>query len=83
MGRVFVVVLFRAREERVNKQLKERINSDGRMYVSGTMWEGREAVRCAVGNWRVCAEGWELVEEVLEGVVKSAEEEREGDESEE
>ncbi|RPB08651.1 PLP-dependent transferase [Morchella conica CCBAS932] len=79
VGRVFVVVLFRAREERVNKRLKERINSDGRMYVSGTMWEGREAVRCAVGNWRVCTEGWGLVEEVLEGVIKNAEEEGEGE----
>ncbi|KAI5838393.1 pyridoxal phosphate-dependent transferase [Morchella snyderi] len=83
VARVSVVVLFRAREERLNKQLKERINGDGRMYVSGTMWEGREAVRCAVGNWRIFTVDWRLVEEVLEGVAKSAEEEKEKEENEE
>lgn len=67
-----MVVLFRAREERVNKVLKERINASRRMYVSGTMWDGREAVRIAVGNWRVSAEeeGCEVVKEVLEEVLE-------------
>lgn len=66
-----MVVLFRAKEERVNKSLKERINGTGKIYVSGTMWDGREAVRVAVGNWRVGEgeEGWRVVEEVLEEVL--------------
>lgn len=71
IGKVFIVVLFRAKAEKLNKVLKERINKGGKMYVSGTMWDGREAVRIAVGNWRVGAgvEGWEVVREVLENVL--------------
>lgn len=66
-----MVVLFRAKEERVNKRLKESINATGKIYVSGTMWDGREAVRVAVGNWRVeeGEQGWAVVEGVLEEVL--------------
>ena len=73
MKRVFMVVLFRAKDEWQNQLLKERINDTGRMYVSATMWDGKPAVRCAVGNWRVSSEkkgpaGWGVVEEVLQSV---------------
>lgn len=66
-----MIVLFRAKEERVNKSLKERINATGKIYVSGTIWDGREAVRIAVGNWRVedGEQGWEVVKEVLKEVL--------------
>lgn len=66
-----MVVLFRAKEERVNKSLRESINARGKIYVSGTMWDGREAVRLAVGNWRVEEgdQGWEVVREVLDEVL--------------
>lgn len=71
--RVFMVVLFRARDEAQNQMLRERINSSGRMYVSATVWDGKPAIRCAVGNWRVASEktgpaGWGVVEEVLQSV---------------
>lgn len=74
VGRVFIVVLFRAREEERNVRLRESINKTGRMYVTGTKWEGRDAVRCAVANWRVRGEregegGWGVVEEVLGEVM--------------
>ena len=71
-----MVVLFRAKDEGLNEQLKERINATGKMYVSGTMWQGKKAVRCAVSNWRVGGEkaapgggGWRVVEHVLQEVV--------------
>lgn len=69
--KVFMVVLFRAKEEKINKSLKESINATGKIYVSGTMWDGREAVRVAVGNWRIedGEQGWEVVREVLEEVL--------------
>ncbi|KAI5797645.1 pyridoxal phosphate-dependent transferase [Geopyxis carbonaria] len=78
VAEVFVVVLFRARDEAVNRGLRERINAAGGMYVSPAMWGGRSAVRCAVGNWRVAASeggegGWGGVRGVLEGAVKRAE----------
>jgi len=57
---VFTVVLFRAKDCSLNKILKERINFGkggkdelGGMYVSGTVWAGKPAVRIAVCNWRV------------------------------
>ncbi|GKT90979.1 LOW QUALITY PROTEIN: pyridoxal-dependent decarboxylase [Colletotrichum tofieldiae] len=48
-----MVVLFRARDERANEELVGRINATREMYVSGTSWKGRKAVRVAVGSWRV------------------------------
>lgn len=76
LGRVYMVTMFRAKDERLNKVLKERINSTGKIYVSGTIWDGRSAVRCAVSNWRVKGErdgegGWEVVEKVLDEVSRT------------
>jgi glutamate/tyrosine decarboxylase-like PLP-dependent enzyme len=66
----FMVVLFRAKDEAVNKDLVKRINATGKMYVSGTIWEGKPASRIAVSNWRVDVERdvW-AVEEVLRAVL--------------
>lgn len=74
---VFMVVLFRATDENLNKVLKDHINATRRMYVSGTVWDGRPAVRCAVGNWRVGTVpegpgGWDIVESVLDEVAAAA-----------
>jgi len=74
--RVFIVVLFRARDSGLNRVLKERINAGGRVYVSATQWDGRPAVRCAVSNWMASGEkegpaGWGAVEEVLGEVAES------------
>ena len=75
---VFNVVLFRARDDQLNKILKERINfgkgGKGGMYVSGTVWDGKPVVRIAVCNWRVEAGedgvgGWGGVRDVLDGVA--------------
>jgi glutamate/tyrosine decarboxylase-like PLP-dependent enzyme len=70
---VFMVVLFRAKDEFQNHLLRERINDTGKMYVSATVWEGLPAIRVAVGNWRVSgnktgSDGWGVVEEVLQMV---------------
>lgn len=75
------MVLFRAKDNSLNKILKERINfgrgdkdESGGMYVSGTVWDGKPAVRIAVCNWRVEVRedgvgGWGGVRDVLDGVV--------------
>ena len=49
----FIIVLFRAKDAALNEVLVDRINASGKMFVSGTSWEGRKAVRIAVGSWRV------------------------------
>jgi glutamate/tyrosine decarboxylase-like PLP-dependent enzyme len=50
---VFIIVLFRAKDGDLNKRLVELINATKRVYVSGTQWENKPAVRIAVANWKV------------------------------
>jgi glutamate/tyrosine decarboxylase-like PLP-dependent enzyme len=70
VSRTFMVVLFRAKDEAINKELVKKINSTGQVYVSGTQWEGKPAVRVAVSNWRVDVErDGRIVEEVLTAVL--------------
>jgi hypothetical protein len=70
VARIFMIVLFRARDERINVELVKRINKTGKIYVSGTKWEGKPAARIAVSNWRVDVErDVKLIEEVLRGVL--------------
>lgn len=67
---VGIVVLFRARDESVNETLLEKINEGKVIYCSGSTWEGRKAVRLAVGTWRVDVErDLEIVRAVLEAAV--------------
>ncbi|KAI1851090.1 hypothetical protein JX266_003755 [Neoarthrinium moseri] len=51
-----IIVLFRAKDERLNDVLVETINSGGLWYVGGTKWKGQKAVRVAVASWRVNVE---------------------------
>lgn len=53
---MFIIVLFRARDQALNEVLADRINQTRQMYVSGTVWMGSKAVRIAVSNWRVDVE---------------------------
>ncbi|KAG7288644.1 hypothetical protein NEMBOFW57_004998 [Staphylotrichum longicolle] len=67
----FIVVLFRAKDAALNEVLVDRINATGKMFVSGTKWDGRKAVRIAVGNWRVEVErDAAVVREVLTAVAE-------------
>lgn len=69
---VFIVVLFRAKDKAINEELVKKINGSGKMYVSGTAWDGEKAVRLAVSNWRVDIErDFAEVKNVLESIVKA------------
>ncbi|KPI40151.1 L-2,4-diaminobutyrate decarboxylase [Cyphellophora attinorum] len=69
--RTFIIVLFRAKDEKVNEVLVERINASGKIYVSGTRWKGEKAARIAVSSWMADVEqDGKLVEGVLGEVVK-------------
>lgn len=52
----YIIVLFRAKDAALNEVLVDRINASGKMFVSGTKWDGKKAVRIAVGSWRVDVE---------------------------
>jgi glutamate/tyrosine decarboxylase-like PLP-dependent enzyme len=53
---IFMIVLFRAADEKLNAELVKRINGTSKIYVSGTSWEGKPACRFAVSNWQVDVE---------------------------
>ncbi|KDN67460.1 putative pyridoxal-dependent decarboxylase [Colletotrichum sublineola] len=66
-----MVVLFRARDGKVNEELVGRINATREMYVSGTSWKGTKAVRVAVGSWKVNVErDFSVVTRILGDVAK-------------
>ncbi|GAA5833424.1 hypothetical protein JCM11251_003491 [Rhodosporidiobolus azoricus] len=59
--------------------LLEALNESNEMFVTGTVWRGRAAVRLAVSNWGTEVEGlregreWEVVRGVLERVMSERE----------
>ncbi|KAK1235608.1 hypothetical protein PQX77_001161 [Marasmius sp. AFHP31] len=50
---VHIIVLFRAKDDRLNDVLVETINKTREWFVSGTSWKGQKAVRLAISNWRI------------------------------
>ncbi|KAF3146389.1 hypothetical protein TWF569_006398 [Orbilia oligospora] len=71
---LFMVVLFRAKDDTLNEVLAEQINSTRKIWVSGTSWGGSKAVRIAAANWRVNLEeegfgGVAIVRDVLKEVA--------------
>ena len=73
LSRIYVIVIFRAKEADLNSELVRRINGSRRLYVSGTQWEGKAAARFAVANWQVdVARDLEIVKEVLREVAGDA-----------
>jgi glutamate/tyrosine decarboxylase-like PLP-dependent enzyme len=68
--KTFMIVLFRAVDEKQNVGLVKRINETGKMYVTGTQWDGRLAARIAVSNWQADIErDGKIIEEVLTEVI--------------
>ncbi|KAL9110425.1 MAG: hypothetical protein Q9227_004969 [Pyrenula ochraceoflavens] len=72
LQRVFMIVLFRAKSKDLNESLVELIKGSGKLYVSGTMWEGQPACRLAVSNWRTDLDlDYEIVTKVLDEIVST------------
>ncbi|CAI7622505.1 unnamed protein product [Penicillium pancosmium] len=71
LDQTFMSVLFRAKDDNLNRELAKRINETSRMFVSGTSWQGAPACRIAISNWRVNVErDTALVTEVLNQVAQ-------------
>lgn len=69
---VFIIVLFKAKDDGLNEQLVQRINASSKMYVSGTLWDGSSASRIAVANWLVEPHrDLEIVKSVVQEVVET------------
>ncbi|KAF2176381.1 pyridoxal-dependent decarboxylase [Zopfia rhizophila CBS 207.26] len=70
LGNIYIVVLFRAKDQGLNKELVDRIKATRRIYVSGTAWDGRPACRFAVSNWMAnVARDLPIIKQVLGEVV--------------
>lgn len=70
---IYIIVLFSAKSEKLNEVLVERINRTRKIYVSGTLWEGRSAARFAVASWMVDVErDFGIIGEVLGQVVRES-----------
>ena len=53
---IYMIVLFRAKDDSLNIELVRRMNATRKLYVSGTQWDGKPAARFAVANWQVDVE---------------------------
>jgi len=70
LAKTFIVVLFRVRNEEAQRDFVKNVNAKGRMYISGTVWEGKSAARIAVSNWQADVQrDGDLIEEELDLVV--------------
>ncbi|KAF1843857.1 PLP-dependent transferase [Cucurbitaria berberidis CBS 394.84] len=51
LSNIYIIVLFRAKDEKLNEQLVNKIKATRKIYLSGTSWDGKPACRFAVSNW--------------------------------
>ncbi|KAF2121811.1 pyridoxal-dependent decarboxylase [Lophiotrema nucula] len=51
LANIFMIVMFRAKDEGLNKEVTNRIKATRKIYASGTAFEGKPACRLAVSNW--------------------------------
>ena len=73
LDHTYMVVLFSAKQESLNRDLSAKINATSKIFVSGTAWQGRPACRIAISNWRVHVErDHALVTDVLESISEEA-----------
>jgi hypothetical protein len=45
-------VLFRFESDARTDEILRRVQNDGRVWLSGTTWNGRKAIRVSVSNWQ-------------------------------
>lgn len=51
--------------DQLNRDLVVALQADGRVFVSGTVWEGKAAVRAAFDNWATGPEDVAILEEAV------------------
>jgi glutamate/tyrosine decarboxylase-like PLP-dependent enzyme len=67
---IYMIVIFRAKNEDLNSCLVDKIKATREIYVSGTTWGGKPACRFAVSNWMTDIErDLPIIKEVLESVA--------------
>lgn len=56
--------------DQLNRDAVTAIQDDGRVFVSGTVWNGRAAIRCAFDNWTTTLADVEILESAVRDVGK-------------
>jgi glutamate/tyrosine decarboxylase-like PLP-dependent enzyme len=59
-------VLFRFESDERTDDVLRRVQESGRVWMSGTTWDGRKAIRVSVSNWQTGDEEIELAVEAFE-----------------
>jgi aromatic-L-amino-acid decarboxylase len=70
----FSVVCFRFKgSDDDQKKIMDRVNESGRVFISGTVLNGKQTIRLAIGNlattWEDVMEAWELVKGAAENLT--------------
>jgi glutamate/tyrosine decarboxylase-like PLP-dependent enzyme len=71
---IYIIVLFRFKGtmSHWNADLVRRINSLGKIYVSGTTWNSEPACRFAISNWQSSyLKDFGVIKETLEAVARN------------
>lgn len=71
---IYIIVLFRFKGSMShwNADLVRRINSLGKIYVSGTTWNSEPACRFAISNWQSSYhKDLSVIKEILEAVARN------------
>jgi len=53
-------VLFRFASDEQTDDVLARVQASGRIWLSGTTWDGRKAIRVSVSNWQTTDEEIDL-----------------------
>ncbi|KAF2786952.1 PLP-dependent transferase [Melanomma pulvis-pyrius CBS 109.77] len=70
LNNIYIIVLFKAKDEGLNKELVDRIKATYKIQLSGTAWEGKPACRFAVSNWKADVKrDLPVIKQVLDQVV--------------
>jgi glutamate/tyrosine decarboxylase-like PLP-dependent enzyme len=70
LNRIYIIVIFRAKDESLNSRLVADIKASRKIYVSGTAWDGKPACRFAVSNWMTdIKRDLPIIQEVLQSVA--------------
>jgi glutamate/tyrosine decarboxylase-like PLP-dependent enzyme len=70
LSRIFIIVLFRAKNAGLNEKLVADIKATRKFYVSGTFWGGKPGCRFAVSNWQVdVGRDLPMIKEVLNEIA--------------
>ena len=65
-------VLFRFEDDRRTDEVLARVQEEGRVWMSGTVWDGRRAIRLSVSNWQTTQDEIELAAREFANAAQTA-----------